>query len=299
MPLIYKIATLNINGITSHTKIKMLEELLRKHDIDIAVLQEVTDQRINTIRRNNTHMNERTEGRGTAIAVKEGIHATDIKRLPTGRGIAAKINGIWIVNTYAPSGAKKKQERVYFYSTDLTYILPLTYTDMIIAGDLNCTLKKEDSTGTKNYSRELENILTGLSLMDAWDTTKTRDGYTHYTANGASRIDRIYATRDVITRKTGIEIIAVAFTDHSAVIMRIAIETPLRTRGRGYWKMNINLIKEKTFRKTITEQLEKWKMHTRHYPNCVMWWDRYSKRIIKQLFIAEGTERRRDRQKME
>jgi hypothetical protein len=129
----------------------------------------------------------------------------------------------------------------------------------------------------------------GLNLIDAWETTKTREGYTHYTVNGASRLDRIYATKNIITKKTGIETIPVAFTDQNAVLMRIAIETPLTTRGRGYWRMNIGPMKEKTFRNTIKEQWEKWKTHKRHYPNVIMWWDRYTKRMIKQLFIAEGT----------
>jgi exonuclease III len=120
MQYIYKIATLNINGMTSHTKIKMLEELLCQQDIDIALLQEVTDQRINTIRRYNIYTNEGTEKRGTAIAVKEEIKITDIKGLPTGRGMAVKLNETWIVNIYAPSGAEKKKERVHFYNTDVT-----------------------------------------------------------------------------------------------------------------------------------------------------------------------------------
>jgi exonuclease III len=42
MPHIIKIMTLNINAITSHTKTRMLEDLLRRQDIDIALLQETT-----------------------------------------------------------------------------------------------------------------------------------------------------------------------------------------------------------------------------------------------------------------
>ena len=54
--------------------------------------------------------------------VKEGITLNDIKRIPSGRGIAAKFNGTWIVNIYAPSGTEKKQEREHFYNSELTYI---------------------------------------------------------------------------------------------------------------------------------------------------------------------------------
>jgi len=35
----YKIATININGISSHVRIKMLEDYLRQQDIDIVLLQ--------------------------------------------------------------------------------------------------------------------------------------------------------------------------------------------------------------------------------------------------------------------
>ena len=38
----YTVASLNINGIANHTRIKMLEDFLWTHDIDIALLQEVT-----------------------------------------------------------------------------------------------------------------------------------------------------------------------------------------------------------------------------------------------------------------
>jgi len=37
MDYTYKIATLNINGISAPTKIRMLEEFLYKHDIDLAL----------------------------------------------------------------------------------------------------------------------------------------------------------------------------------------------------------------------------------------------------------------------
>jgi hypothetical protein len=130
---------------------------------------------------------------------------------------------------------------------------------MILAGDFNCHIDKADSTGAINYSRALNNIIHGLGLIDGWDTTKTRGGYTHYTAKSASRIDRIYGTIAVMSRKTGIEMLAAAFTDHNAVIIRIAIDTPLPTRGRGYWKMNAQLIKEETFCEKLKLEWENWK----------------------------------------
>jgi exonuclease III len=180
-------------------------------------------------------MNEGTDRRGTAILVKDGIPITDIKRIPSGRGMATILNGTWIVNIYAPSGAEKKNERETFYNSDLTYILPTTHADMILADDFNCILSKTDSTGNNNYSRALANIVNGLGLIDAWNTSTSRRMYTNYTATGACRIDRIYATRNIMSKKLGLETVATAFTDHHAVILRIAISAPLKLRGRGYW----------------------------------------------------------------
>ena len=33
----------------------------------------------------------------------------------------------------------------------------------------------------------------------------------------------------------------------------------------------------------------------KYYPNRVMWWCRYAKRMIRKLFSREGADRRRDR----
>jgi exonuclease III len=82
--------------------------------------------------------------------VKNGITTTYIKRKPSGRGMAVKLNGTWIINTYAPSGTEKKNERENFCNTDLTYTLPTAKAEVILAGDFDCILKNTDSTGAKN-----------------------------------------------------------------------------------------------------------------------------------------------------
>jgi exonuclease III len=138
----YKIATININGISHSTKIKMLGDFLVKQGIDIALVQEVTMPKIEQIHGYTTIMNIGSEMRGTAIITKAGLQATWLRRLPTGRGIAAKINDIHLVNIYAPSGAEHRQEREMFYNSELPRLLPTNECDLILAGDFNCTIKK-------------------------------------------------------------------------------------------------------------------------------------------------------------
>jgi hypothetical protein len=59
----------------------MLEDFLYSHEVDIVLLQEVTDRHINSVRRYIC-----TEKSGTDILVKDGNNLTGLKQLPSGRG---------------------------------------------------------------------------------------------------------------------------------------------------------------------------------------------------------------------
>jgi hypothetical protein len=177
--------------------------------------------------------------------------------------------------------------------------MPTTHQRIILAGDFNCTIAPIDSTGTNNRSVALDKLIKGLGLTDAWNPTHGMRCFTHYMITGASRLDRIYVTTTIMSKKTGIETMAAAFTDHSAVILRLAMEHPPNSRGRGYCKMNTNILQQKTFQETFKNKWGKWKMNKKHYPTTVMWWSRYVKKQIKITCMAEGAERRRDRCQME
>jgi exonuclease III len=212
---IYKIATLNINGIANRTRIWMLGEFLKKQAIDIALLQEVTQPQVGHIHGYTTHMNIGTQAQGTAIVMKESISATHLRRLPSGRGMAGLINGTHIVNISVPSGAERKQERESFYTNELPWLLPTTECALILAGDFNCVLERADATGQGNRSRALDQLVRGFHLTDVWDHNAVNKGFTHYTATGASLLDRIYVSRNILAHKQGVETLAAAFTDHN------------------------------------------------------------------------------------
>jgi exonuclease III len=69
MKYVYKVSTININGMSSTTRIRMLEDFLHKQDIDIALLQEVSNPKIKALQRYTVH----------------GLPINNIKRLPSGR----------------------------------------------------------------------------------------------------------------------------------------------------------------------------------------------------------------------
>jgi len=63
--------------------------------------------------------------------------------------------------------------------------------------------------------------------------------------------------------------------------------------------MNISLLHDATFMSVVKTQWTRWQEHKKFYPNTVIWWGRYAKRMIRQICIQEGTSRRRDRQTLE
>jgi exonuclease III len=82
MSYTYKLVTLNINGIASNTRVRMLEGFLWRQDVDFELLQEVKYKTIDTIQNYTAYVNAGTNNRGTAILAKKGLPITNIKRIP-------------------------------------------------------------------------------------------------------------------------------------------------------------------------------------------------------------------------
>ena len=224
---------------------------------------------------------------------------TSPKRLPTGRGIAARFNDTWLINIYAPSGAENKRDRESFFTNDLAQLLPTDNTKIILAGDFNCVITADDCTGTKNASKALEYTVKELNLNDACRSNNSRPHFTHYTGTGASRIDRIYISQDLVNRKSNTETIIAPFTDHLAVVLHIVYTRTNTVRIHRGWKMNTALMEEKTFFKTLVQKIGTWNRTKHFYPSELTWWERSFKGNLRQLFQFENAERRRDSKGME
>jgi len=91
-----------------------------------------------------------------------------------------------------------------------------------------------------------------------WEVTPERGIYTHYSRQEASRLDRIYVTRNLRDRKKGIETVVAAFTDHLAVVLSIALDVDIIRRGRSFWKMNAKLMQDAHFQDQLSQQWKRW-----------------------------------------
>jgi hypothetical protein len=78
-----RIATLNINGLLSPTRQDMPDAFVRLHDIDILLMQEVTNLFTLGFQGYTIHYNIGTSRRGTAILTRDTIVVTTLFRIPS------------------------------------------------------------------------------------------------------------------------------------------------------------------------------------------------------------------------
>jgi len=79
--------TLNIIGIENSTRLRMLDNFVHRHDVDIALLQEVTNGGRLLVKVYQSIINVGTLVRGTAIPHNLHLQLHKPKRIPTGRGL--------------------------------------------------------------------------------------------------------------------------------------------------------------------------------------------------------------------
>jgi exonuclease III len=293
------IGTLNINGISNATKTKMLDNFLQTYAIDFLCLQKVKSSAIDQFRNYVVCLNIGNEGRGTAITHKDIYSFIDVEKLSTGRGIKGTFHGLTIVNIYAPSGSNKRGEREEFYNTEVPRLITRPGNNIILAGYFNCVLNPSDTTGTLNTSRALQTLIHGIDLHDIWDRKNTSPAYTHYHANGAARLDRIYMTRSSMGNIKKSVIYATAFTDHLAVLLYIELSPTNALRSRGYWKIKNALLCDAGVEDKFKRNWAEWKRRANKYPSLTHWWVCAVKRKVGKLLQWLGAERKRDQNLME
>jgi endonuclease/exonuclease/phosphatase family metal-dependent hydrolase len=297
VPYTYNITTLNVNGITSTMKIRMLHDFIRQHNIDVICLQEIVNGKVCNTAQYTPYINVGIEGRGTALIVKDCYHMQNIKQIPNGRGTAGELDDTTIINIYALAGAEKRKERETFYNAELIYLLQPTRENMIIAGEFNCVLSHEDCTGQPALSKLLQNLISGLKMHDSWQQKGGTKTYSHYITTSASEIDRIYVTENLIKYKKHADTLAAAFTDHMAVI--IHIELPSGGEGRGNWKINTQLLQDDATKASVRVEWAKWKGKVNYYASKTEWCCRYVKPRMRAYFGKLGKQKRDNQKRME
>lgn len=270
----YKIATLNINKITTTLKIDSLRDYIYSAEVDIAMLQEVDSELQINITGYDTILNTSLSGAsGTAFLIKEGIVVSEIERMANGRGLSCLINGVRFINIYAPSGNHHRAERSHFYEQELLYLIRRAEEAMVLAGDFNCVLKPKDQQPNFNYSAELDRVIREMRFFDTWELINgDRQCFTFYTSTSASRLDRIYVTQCLNDNVNGPETWPVYFSDHLAYHCQLRMTKQNVFRGRNIWKLNVTVLKDDGLRLRVEEVWDACSGRRRNFPSTTQWW---------------------------
>jgi hypothetical protein len=139
---------------------------------------------------------------------------------------------------------------------------------------ISTLLHPTDTTCPFTTSCALSEVVRGLALSGAWSQDPQRPAYTHFSPTGATRIDRFYITQNLLLRKTGIEILPAAFTDHNAVVLRLSLSTVRTGWRRGRWKMDPVLVTDAAVNDKIRCAWAKKQRSKHYYSDELMWWER-------------------------
>lgn len=299
-----KFASLNIRGIRAPDKVSLLLQLcLIDGGFDVVALQEVTFDSCQTLEQ-HFHLVSNIGPRrlGTAMLVRKGVEFKNPLLDPDGRLIAIDVGPITLINIYAPSGTRCKEERNEFFRKTVPAYAVSTKLPLILMGDFNSVETLSDrsqvnvpTNPSRRLNRALSEMVGSLEVVDIWTKLRQNEpGHTFYQAQGSSRIDRAYFSREITNACNHVDITPISFSDHWCLHFSIGnIETPPRgpTNKAGLWKLNTAVLNEEAYVSTIASFINRAVYHPLRQTNVLGWWEKVFKQGVKRESIRYCKER--------
>lgn len=191
-----------------------------------------------------------------------------------------------VVSVHAPN---EPAERKTFFEDLKQYID--TPARVIVGGDFNCVLNAKDCTRGVRQDSSLPVLRKLLREHDLQDVTVmvnlTGNGYTHWQGECHSRLDRFYASGEMIRAVRAYRVEPVAFSDHALVTVRFG-KTESRKQDDWWqsWKLNETLLEDDEVVKMVETLIAQ---KTVEGINAVNW--ELLKQEIKVNLMRAGRER--------
>lgn len=281
--LSYNVGSVNMNGVSSKNKIDALRSFIFLMELDIVMLQEVTEQiDINGF---EAHSNIDHTKRGTEILIKSHIKTSRIQRSIDSRILSIQIDDqVTICNVYAPSGSAQKAARERFFTDTIQYYINQGLGKLIIGGDFNAVINRKDANHTSNHSQSLKFLVQSLNLSDAWEIIhKTVVDYTFIRNGSGARLDRFYVSEELKKDVVDVKSNSCCFSDHKAIIMKVKLQNLGKPFGKSLWRLNESVLTEEN----IAEFRVKWNWlirQKRHYDSWFSWWTEFAKKKVVSFF---------------
>ena len=253
----YKMATINIEGLHNPKKrIEVFKNLI-KNKYDIIALQEThcTEEVEPQWKEEWPGLSYWTTGKSTQAGVAFLFNKDlDVKLIDDDPDLQGRIlrltvqineTKIQLVNIYGYN-AINEQKSEYLFSQMNQHIdneiPPLIFGDFNMVEDPDLDRRGGNPTIRHTYGKKaLQEIKEDYELVDAWRHLHPKmKSYTWQSraANIQSRLDRVYIPKQFMTIANKAYIREFLWSDHDVCIVECEFPTDQR-KGRGYWKLNL------------------------------------------------------------
>ena len=230
--MLINIASINVNGLCTENKQKLLHAFIIQHKLDIVYIQEHNireDGKIAFLEMfYEVIMNKSVNMKGgTCILIKKSLtyKVERIEMSADSRLISVicslQNKKIHLLNIYAQSGNNFYAAREDFFDQELPYYLRHHTSNIFLGGDFNSVLSLNDVSNNSPtlLSKTLLKLVRQAKIVDAWFIHNNRTQYTYVRQNYGSRIDRFYINNKDNIRSS--KVIHCSFSDHSAVVINV------------------------------------------------------------------------------
>jgi exonuclease III len=212
-----------------------------------------------------------------------------VRELVNGRllYVDVRLNGILlrIINVYCPPDLQERKEIL----KDIASLL-LCGREVIMGGDFNCIIAKEDRKSTRivkfdSSSVDLTDIIKDFKLTDVFRAQNPNTpGFTWSNGSSFSRIDFFFSSATIEVIESSVK--PVFFSDHAKLDCVLDV-CGSSTRGHGLWKLNTSLLEDSKIVQELKGKLNQWKSLQDIYPTVGDWWQDLKIRI-KKFFMKES-----------
>lgn len=290
MPLIRRIATVNLNAISCTVKKFLLRDFIWNNDLDVVFLQEVAFENFSFIRSHKAIVNISEDGKGTGVLLRTNIDYSNCVLNSNGRITSVCIDNINFINIYAHSGSKFKKERDLLFTQDILIHLAIGKENLLL-GDFNCIVNPDDSNSTvKNISIGLKSLISSLNLLDVDKKFHGKNArFTFYRSGSKSRLDRIYSSDTFMRCISNVTTMPLAFSDHHGVTLTYNVDNRLLFNflGRGYWKLNSFLLNNDDINNRFVSMYNNLKTRNSAL-DLNYWWNNDFKNSAKRFYKTES-----------
>ena len=216
----FKIATLNVRGLKTQIRRNFIQKFINDNKINILALQEINIPTLDLINKNlKVLINYNPDGLGTALIYDDWLDLKEHTFSEDGRVIRAVFNSFTIVNVYGYQEGAPAETRNGFFKEILPNFLKPFKENLILLGDFNTTISKDDRLGPSKISAPLKYLINNLQLKDCFrEKNPESKECTFRSRTGGSRIDRIYVENTLIKELKEIRHEFYALSDHLSVI---------------------------------------------------------------------------------